>query len=83
MSNPTPSTTGNFRTMWRLTYFSYLGGSGNDSGGGDRRPGFAASTSLDDVVITGATSSTNFPYFTSSADPERAERHDERFPCPD
>lgn len=59
MSNPTVSTTGTPNDV-ALTYFTYLGGSGNDTG-----TAIAVldtlSTSLDDVVVTGATSSTNFP----------------------
>jgi uncharacterized repeat protein (TIGR01451 family) len=54
MGNPTQSTTGVPNNV-PLTYFSYLGGSGNDSG-----IAIAVDTSSD-ALITGATSSTNFP----------------------
>jgi uncharacterized repeat protein (TIGR01451 family) len=59
MSNPTLSTTGVPNDV-ALTYFSYLGGSGNDSGAAVAVLD-SSSTTLDDVVITGATSSTDFP----------------------
>jgi uncharacterized repeat protein (TIGR01451 family) len=59
MSNPTLSTTGVPNDV-ALTYFSYLGGSGNDSGAAVAVLD-SSSTTLDDVVITGATSSSNFP----------------------
>ncbi|MFZ0760087.1 MAG: SBBP repeat-containing protein, partial [Candidatus Sulfotelmatobacter sp.] len=54
MSNPTLSTTGAPNDV-ALTYFSYLGGGGNDSG-------VAITTDTSgDALVTGATSSTNFP----------------------
>lgn len=64
-NNPTTSTTGtpNFVT---LTYFTYLGGSGNDSGSAIAVLN-TSSTTLNDVAVTGATSSTNFPVTTTSA----------------
>jgi uncharacterized repeat protein (TIGR01451 family) len=54
LSNPTVTTNGTFAGVG-LTYFSYLGGSGNDSG-----LAIAADTA-GGALITGATSSTNFP----------------------
>ena len=59
VGNPTLSTTGVPNDV-PLTYFSYLGGSGNDSGAALAVLD-SSSTTLDDVVITGATSSTDFP----------------------
>jgi uncharacterized repeat protein (TIGR01451 family) len=59
MGNPTLSTTGVPNNV-PLTYFSYLGGSGNDSGNA-----IAVDTSSD-ALITGATSSTNFPVTTGA-----------------
>ena len=54
MNNPATSTTGTPINV-ALTYFSYLGGGGNDSGAA-----IAVDTSSD-ALVTGATSSTNFP----------------------
>jgi uncharacterized repeat protein (TIGR01451 family) len=59
MSNPTPSTS-SIPNDVALNYFSYLGGGGNDSGLAIAVLD-AANTTLGDVVVTGATSSTNFP----------------------
>jgi uncharacterized repeat protein (TIGR01451 family) len=59
MSNPTLSTT-SIPNFVPLNYFSYLGGSGNDSGLAIAVLD-AANTTLGDAVVTGATSSTNFP----------------------
>jgi len=65
LSNPTLSTTGTPNNV-ALTYFSYLGGGGNDSGLAIAVLN-ASSTTLGDVVLTGSTSSgvttgtTNFP----------------------
>jgi uncharacterized repeat protein (TIGR01451 family) len=59
LGNPALSTSG-IPNFVPLTYFSYLGGSGNDSGLAIAVLD-ASSTTLDDVVVTGATSSTNFP----------------------
>jgi uncharacterized repeat protein (TIGR01451 family) len=59
MSNPTLSTTGTPNDV-ALNYFSYLGGAENDSGLAIAVLD-ASNTSLGDAVITGATSSTNFP----------------------
>ena len=59
MSNPTLSTTGTPNDV-ALSYFSYLGGAGNDSGLAIAVLD-AANTTLGDAVVTGTTSSTNFP----------------------
>ncbi len=59
MSNPTPSTT-TIPNGVALNYFSYLGGAGNDAGLAIAVLD-AANTTLGDVVVTGTTSSTNFP----------------------
>jgi hypothetical protein len=59
MTNPTAVTTGTPLNV-ALTYFSYLGGSGNETGNAiavDTSPGDTAN----DAFITGATNSTNFP----------------------
>jgi uncharacterized repeat protein (TIGR01451 family) len=64
LGNPSLSTTG-IPNFVQLNYFSYLGGSGNDTGLAIAVLD-ASSTTLDDVAVTGATSSTNFPV-TSSA----------------
>jgi uncharacterized repeat protein (TIGR01451 family) len=64
ISNPTLSTTGTPNDV-ALTYFSYLGGSGNDSGAAIAVLD-SLSTTLDDVVVTGSTSSTNFPVTTGA-----------------
>ena len=62
MSNPTLSTTGTPNDV-ALTYFSYLGGAGNDSGLAIAVLD-ASNTALGDAVVTGATSSANFPVST-------------------
>jgi hypothetical protein len=59
LSNPTPTTSGTPNDV-ALTYFSYVGGAGNDSG-----LSIAVDTSSD-ALITGATSSTNFPVTTGA-----------------
>jgi uncharacterized repeat protein (TIGR01451 family) len=59
MLNPTLSTSGTPNDVG-LTYFSYLGGMGNDSGLAIAVLD-ASNTSLGDALVTGATSSTNFP----------------------
>ena len=59
MGNPTVSTSGTPNFV-PLTYFSYLGGAGNDSGLAIAVLD-ASNTTLGDAVVTGATSSTNFP----------------------
>jgi len=64
LSNPTLSTTGTPNNV-ALTYFSYLGGSGDDSGLAMAVLN-ASNTSLGDVVVTGATDSTNFPVTTGA-----------------
>jgi len=60
MTNPTLAT-GGTPNFVQLTYLTYLGGSGNDSGLAIAVLD-ATNSSLADVVVTGATSSTNFPY---------------------
>jgi uncharacterized repeat protein (TIGR01451 family) len=64
ISNPALSTSGTPNDV-ALTYFSYLGGSGNDSGAAIAVLDSSSST-LDDIVVTGATSSTNFPVTTGA-----------------
>jgi uncharacterized repeat protein (TIGR01451 family) len=64
LSNPTLSTSG-LPNFVQLNYFSYLGGAGNDSGLAVAVLD-SLSTTLDDVVVTGATSSTNFPVTTGA-----------------
>jgi uncharacterized repeat protein (TIGR01451 family) len=64
LSNPTLSTTG-VPNFVQLNYFSYLGGTGNDSGLAVAVLD-SLSTTLDDVVVTGATSSPNFPVTTGA-----------------
>ena len=54
MSNPLPSTSGTPSDV-ALTYFSYLGGSGTDGGLA------IAVDSSNDALLTGSTTSTNFP----------------------
>jgi Domain of unknown function DUF11/Beta-propeller repeat len=63
MANPSLSTTGTPNFV-PLSYFSYLGGAGNDSGLAITVLD-ALSSTLDDVVVTGATSSSNFPFTPS------------------
>jgi hypothetical protein len=59
--NPTVSTSGT-PNLVPFTYFSYLGGGGNDSGLAIAvLNGSNASTPLGDALITGTTNSTNFP----------------------
>jgi hypothetical protein len=60
MTNPTLAA-GGTPNFVQLTYFTYLGGSGNDSGLAIAVLD-ATNSSLADVVVTGATSSTNFPF---------------------
>jgi len=59
MTNPTLSTTGIPNDVG-LTYLTYLGGGGNDSASAIAVLD-SLSTTLNDVVIAGTTSSTNFP----------------------
>ena len=84
MSNPTLSTTGTPNDV-ALTYFSYLGGGGNDSGLAIAVLD-ASNTALGDAVVTGTTNSgpANPPNFPVShlPNPEHAERRAERFLCP-
>ena len=63
MTNPTLAA-GGTPNFVQLTYFTYLGGSGNDSGSAIAVLD-ATNSSLADVVVTGATSSTNFPVTAS------------------
>jgi hypothetical protein len=63
LGNPTLAT-GGTPNFVPLTYLTYLGGSGNDSGLAIAVLD-ATNSSLADVVVTGATSSTNFPYTAS------------------
>ena len=68
LSNPTVSTTGIPNDV-QLTYFTYLGGGGNDTGSAVAVLD-TASTTLNDVVVTGATNSgtvTNPPPFPVTA----------------
>jgi hypothetical protein len=58
-SNPTLSTTGTPNNV-ELTYFSYLGGALNDNGLAIAVLDTSSST-LGDILVTGATNSTNFP----------------------
>ena len=60
LSNPTQNGSGTPVTV-SLNYFSYLGGGENDSGSAIAVLNSQSTTPLNDVVITGATSSTNFP----------------------
>lgn len=59
LSNPAQSTTGVPLNV-ALTYFSYLGGSGNDNGLAIAVDS-TTSNPLNDALVTGSTSSTNFP----------------------
>ena len=62
MSNPTLSTTGTPNNV-ALTYFTYLGGAGDDSGLAIAVLD-ASNSALGDAVVTGTTSSANFPVTT-------------------
>src|SRR6202050_4386761 len=59
MSNPTQNTSGTPVDV-ALTYYTYLGGGGNDSASAIAVLD-SQSTTLNDVVLTGTTASTNFP----------------------
>jgi uncharacterized repeat protein (TIGR01451 family) len=59
MTNPTQNQSGTPIDV-ALTYFTYLGGGGNDSASAIAVLD-SQSTTLDDVVLTGTTASTNFP----------------------
>jgi hypothetical protein len=63
-SNPVLSVTGTVNNM-SLTYFTYLGGSGTENGTAIAVLN-ASTTTLGDVVLTGATDSTNFPVTTGA-----------------
>ena len=67
MSNPTVSTTGTPNDV-QLNYFSYLGGSLNDDGLAIAVLD-TASTTLNDIVVTGSTNSTNFPVTATCPSP--------------
>jgi uncharacterized repeat protein (TIGR01451 family) len=60
MTNPTQNGSGTPVNVG-LTYFSYLGGTGNDSASAIAVLNSPSSTPLNDVVLTGATSSNDFP----------------------
>jgi uncharacterized repeat protein (TIGR01451 family) len=60
LTNPTQNGSGTPVNV-ALTYFTYLGGTSNDSGAAIAVLNSPSSTPLNDVVLTGATSSTNFP----------------------
>ena len=60
LSNPTQNGSGTPVNV-ALNYFTYLGGTGNDSGAAIAVLNSPSSTPLNDVVLTGATSSTDFP----------------------
>jgi len=62
-TNPTVSTTGTPNDV-ALTYFTYLGGGGNDSGSAIAVLD-TSSTTLDDVVVTGATNSGTNSFVTN------------------
>jgi uncharacterized repeat protein (TIGR01451 family) len=59
-SNPAPNTTTGTPNFVGLTYFSYLGGSGNETG-----TAIAVDTASD-ALVTGFTNSTNFPVTTGA-----------------
>jgi uncharacterized repeat protein (TIGR01451 family) len=63
-SNPAKSTTSTPVDV-ALTYFSYLGGAGNDTGAAVAVLD-SLNSSLGDVAVTGATDSTNFPVTTGA-----------------
>jgi len=58
-TNPSLSTSGTPNFVG-LSYFSYLGGSGNDAGNS------IAVDTANDALVTGSTSSTNFPFTTGA-----------------
>jgi uncharacterized repeat protein (TIGR01451 family) len=60
LSNPTQNGSGTPVNV-ALNYFTYLGGTGNDSGAAIAVLNSPSSTPLNDVVLTGATNSTDFP----------------------
>jgi uncharacterized repeat protein (TIGR01451 family) len=64
-SNPTQNGSGTPVNV-ALNYFSYLGGTGNDSGAAIAVLNSPSSTPLNDVVLTGATRSTDFPVTTGA-----------------
>jgi uncharacterized repeat protein (TIGR01451 family) len=59
LTNPSVSTTGT-PNLVTLTYFSYLGGSGNETGNA------IAVDTASDALVTGMTNSTNFPVTTGA-----------------
>jgi uncharacterized repeat protein (TIGR01451 family) len=64
MSNPTQNTSGTPVNV-ALTYYTYLGGAGNDSASAIAVLD-SQSTTLNDVVLTGTTASTDFPTTTGA-----------------
>jgi uncharacterized repeat protein (TIGR01451 family) len=68
LSNPTQNGSGTPVDV-TLTYFTYLGGSANDSGSAIAVLNSQSTVPLNDVVLTGATSSTNFPVTISTTPP--------------
>jgi uncharacterized repeat protein (TIGR01451 family) len=65
LSNPTQNGSGAPVDV-ALNYFTYLGGTGDDSGAAIAVLNSPSTTPLDDVVLTGATSSTDFPVTTGA-----------------
>jgi hypothetical protein len=68
LGNPTQNGSGT-PVFVTLTYFTYLGGSANDSGSAIAVLNSQSTVPLNDVVLTGATSSTNFPVTISTTPP--------------
>jgi hypothetical protein len=68
LSNPAQNGSGT-PVFVTLNYFTYLGGSENDSGSAIAVLNSQSSVPLNDVVLTGATSSTNFPVTISTTPP--------------
>ncbi len=60
LTNPTQNGSGTPVNV-SLTYFTYLGGTGNDSGAAIAVLNSPSSTPLNDVVLTGVTQSNDFP----------------------
>ena len=91
LSNPTQNGSGTPVNV-TLNYFTYLGGTGNDSGAAIAVLNSPSSTPLNDVVLTGATSSgvvgappnplVDFPDYSWGI-PEHAQRPAELFLRPD
>ncbi|HTC55758.1 MAG TPA: SBBP repeat-containing protein [Candidatus Sulfotelmatobacter sp.] len=68
LSNPTQNGSGTPVDV-TLNYFSYLGGSANDSGSAIAVLNSQSTVPLNDVVITGATSSKDFPVTITTTPP--------------